>query len=381
MEIFTNQPLRSAPHIAVLSSSKVGNFVVITPLLRGLKEKYPNCILDFFGSEITKDFEKNSSYIDWRFSLYSKEDDFLESLAIAVTDRRRKAGNYDLAINCDEFSEINLVVVTAIRPDYVAGGALSTDFRLKLDTSQDPVQKILRDPDWNSLAFIERHQNILNSNYIAEIFCRIAYIQTDFFKLELPLKSPEYPIPDILIAITATRRAKMWTFDGWKQVVGWCEQQNLSVGLLGKSPKVQKEMYCADEVEDKLLCETQLIDLRGKTTLIELAGALHRAKACVAVDSGPLHIAAAVGCPTVAIFGNDSDGHGASPIRLWAPRQSYIKLALSEFQCTLCEENRFKNDTCLLEEHRCMLQLTSKVVINHLSSLLNSRSLSLSNIA
>ena len=57
MELFCDQPLRKQPHIAVFSSSKVGNFVVITPLLRGLKAKYPDCTLDFFGSDITEDFE------------------------------------------------------------------------------------------------------------------------------------------------------------------------------------------------------------------------------------------------------------------------------------------------------------------------------------
>ena len=133
MELFYDQSLRSAPHLAVFSSSKVGNFVVTTPLLRGLKAKYPDCTLDFFGSDITQDFEIHCPYIDWRFSLYSDRPDFLETLAAAIRQRRQQAGGYDLAINCDEFSEINLVVVTAIRPTYISGAGLSSDFGRKLD--------------------------------------------------------------------------------------------------------------------------------------------------------------------------------------------------------------------------------------------------------
>jgi ADP-heptose:LPS heptosyltransferase len=121
MKTFANQPLRPRSHIAVFSSSKVGNFVIITPLLRGLKEKYPDCTLDFFGSEITKDFETHCPYIDWRFSIYTEREDFLFALAQAVQQRLEIAGTYDLAINCDGFSEINLVTVTAIRPQYFAG--------------------------------------------------------------------------------------------------------------------------------------------------------------------------------------------------------------------------------------------------------------------
>ncbi|MBD2357077.1 glycosyltransferase family 9 protein [Tolypothrix sp. FACHB-123] len=369
MEIFSNQPLRPHPHIAIFSSTKVGNFVVITPLLRGLKEKYPDSILDFFGSEITKDLEIHSPYIDWRFSLYTDRQDFLGTLAQAVRQRCEIAGVYDLAINCDEFSEINLVTVTAIRPTYVAGGALSQDFRLKLDASHDPVQKILSDPDWNSPAFLNRHQEILTSNYISEIFCRIAYVETDFFQLELPSKAPNFPVPDVIISVTATRPAKMWPVVYWQQVIQWCESQGLTVGLVGSSPQIQQTLYFSDRTEDYLLAETSLIDLRGKTSLTELAGTCRQARLCITVDSGLLHIAAAVGCPTVAIFGNDVDGDGASPIRLWSPRQPYVKIALTDFKCTICQEHNFHNKFCLVDNHPCMTNLLPQTVINYLQNL------------
>ena len=39
MQLFSDQLLRDNPHIAVLGSSKLGNFVVTTPLLRGVKQE------------------------------------------------------------------------------------------------------------------------------------------------------------------------------------------------------------------------------------------------------------------------------------------------------------------------------------------------------
>ena len=60
-----------------------------------------------------------------------------------------------------------------------------------------------------------------------------------------------------------------------------------------------------------LLQSTGLIDLRGQTSLMQLAGACRQAKAVISVDAGPLHIAAAIGTPTYAIVGNDGDGVGA----------------------------------------------------------------------
>lgn len=363
MERFTNQPLRSGPHLAVFSSSKVGNFVVTIPLLRGLKEKYPDCALDFFGSDVTADFEQHCPYIDARFSLHTKRPDFLSALSTHVEQRIQLAGSYDLAINCDEFSELNLVAVTALRPQYLAGGGLTLDFRRKLDPGSDPVQKMLADDHWNSPAFLQRHQGLLTSNYIGEIFCRLAYVETNFFQLELPATDPGFDVPDVLVHITTTRRAKMWGSQSWLQVIQWCEGAGLSVGLVGSAPARQQELYHSEGTEDDLLAQTQMVDLRGKTSLIQLAGAMQRARVCVSVDAGPLHIAAAVGCPTVGIFGNDQAGIGASPIHLWAPRLPHIFVPQSQFTCAGCLDLRFKNESCVVPGHPCMQGLDPQAVI------------------
>jgi len=366
MEIFSDRPLNSHPHLAIFSSNKIGNFVVITPLLRGLKEKYPDATLDFFGSEITKDFEINCPYIDWRFSLDRNNPHFLEEIANAVSQRRQIAGDYDLAINCDENSEINLVMATAIRPKYIVGGALSPNFRSKIVPNKEKISKLSLEKDWNSQKFLQRNKNLITSNYIAEIFCRIAYVKTDYFKLEIPQSAPDFNVPDILISTAATRPAKMWPANYWQRVINWCQERNLTVGLLGNKPNIQQQLYHANNIETDILNHTRAIDLRGKTSLTQLAGALSQAKACITVDTGTLHIAAAVGCFTVAIFGNHITGDGASPIRLWSPRSPQVQIALSQYKCTICEENHFKNKSCSLENHLCMKNVSPQTVIDRL---------------
>lgn len=364
MQVFANQPLRSPPHFAILSSDKVGDFVIATPLLRGLKEKYPNCIIDFFGSEITRNFEIHCPYVDWRFSLHSRETDFLENFIKVIEARLKIAGLYDLAINCDEFNSLNLNALTLLNPDYVVGGTPH------FADSRDPVQLILRDLNWNDPALVQRYPELLQSNYISEIFCRIAYVETDFFRLEVPSQTPTFTVPDVLISIVASRPAKMWRVDYWKQTINWCESEGLSIGLVGSNPSIQQTVYHSDRAEEYLLDLTALIDLRGKTSLTELAGALSLARACLTIDTGILHIAAAVGCPTVAILGNDVNGNGASPLRLWLPRQPNVCLALSDFTCTVCQENRFQNQSCLVDEHPCMRDLSPQQVIELLQGIL-----------
>ncbi|SHK22720.1 ADP-heptose:LPS heptosyltransferase [Roseomonas rosea] len=49
------------------------------------------------------------------------------------------------------------------------------------------------------------------------------------------------------------------------------------------------------------------LDLTGRTTLFQLAAIARRAAVAVGNDTGPTHLAAAAGCPTLALFGEESD--------------------------------------------------------------------------
>jgi ADP-heptose:LPS heptosyltransferase len=49
------------------------------------------------------------------------------------------------------------------------------------------------------------------------------------------------------------------------------------------------------------------LDLTGRTDLRQLAAVARRAALAIGNDSGPTHVAAAAGCPTLALFGGESD--------------------------------------------------------------------------
>ena len=370
MERFVDQPLGERPHIAVFGSDKVGNFVITTPLLRGLKEKYSGCILDFFGGETTRDLEEHCSYIDARFALYGEREDYLGELNRFVHARREAAGAYELAINCDEFSELNLVVVAATAPRYLVGASLQPDFRRKMPPGEEPRDRMLRDSGWNDLDFPARYPGVITSNAIAEIFCQMAYVTTDYAHTQVEAEPPPFAVPDVLLHMTATRSAKQWLPAYWRALIDWCATQGLSVGIVGNKPAIERARYHAGNGEETLLRETALIDLRGETRLTELAGAFRQARAAVVVDAGPMHIAAAVGCPTVCVFGNDADGDGASPVRLWAPRRPNALVVQTPAKCRVCVENRFKNEACLVEGHPCMRELRPEIVIGALAQAL-----------
>jgi ADP-heptose:LPS heptosyltransferase len=68
--------------------------------------------------------------------------------------------------------------------------------------------------------------------------------------------------------------------------------------------------------KDILAGDEGVINLINKTSLPELSAVLKRASLLVSGDSGPIHLAAAVGTPVVALFRNDLPGKTA---KRWGP--------------------------------------------------------------
>jgi ADP-heptose:LPS heptosyltransferase len=345
MERYRGQPLPPRPHLAVLVWDKPGNFVVATVVLRALRERYPGCTIDFYGGERTREFEEASRLIDARYSLVGLPDG-LPGLAAFVGDRTARHGPYDLGLNLD-FEPCFATAMGLLAPRYVAGPSYEPDLRRQLPDAADRQQQLDDDPDWNRASLAAEYPDLIGSNYLAELWCRRAGLVTDFFRPELPLADPGPGVPDVLVATGGTRATKLWSLDGWLAVARLLRRDGLSVGLVGVARSQQGRYGSSVAEDDRLVAEGGLVDLRGRWTLPQVAGAARAARAAVTIDNAIGHIAAAVGTPTVTLW-------GGSPWRLWASRMPNARHLLPSQVCGLCEMHRFRNQHCLREQPVCM---------------------------
>lgn len=69
----------------------------------------------------------------------------------------------------------------------------------------------------------------------------------------------------------------------------------------------KSDAILAEEILQKTKVPEYIINLIGKTNLQELIAVMNGAKAIISNDSGPMHIAAAVNSPVLALFGPTSD--------------------------------------------------------------------------
>ena len=89
----------------------------------------------------------------------------------------------------------------------------------------------------------------------------------------------------------------------------------------------------------------------GKTTLPQSAALMEKCALFVGNDSGPAHMAAAVGCPAVVLFGPTEPD-------LWRPYGARVTTIRGTHPChRACTSN-----ACMIPDQRCLLTVTADAV-------------------
>lgn len=122
---------------------------------------------------------------------------------------------------------------------------------------------------------------------------------------------------------------------------------------------------------DRQVCEevarisdVDCVNLSGSYGLRLSAAILKNCQVAVSNDSGPLHIAAAVGAPVVGIFGPTGP-------KLKLPPGKNVREASIGIPCSPCYFGKFKG--CIFDSVKCFEDLTSELVMKSVNSLLETQ--------
>ncbi len=96
-----------------------------------------------------------------------------------------------------------------------------------------------------------------------------------------------------------TRSCRAWHIDRWLAVIAdlRLRHPDTSVVITGTKPE---RAICANLAS---CAGTGVMSVAGETSLRSLMALLRLGRGCISVDTGPAHVAAAVGCPLVVLFG------------------------------------------------------------------------------
>lgn len=101
----------------------------------------------------------------------------------------------------------------------------------------------------------------------------------------------------------SAKEYKNWNAEGYARACEYLHERDFEVALIGDSSQACTQL--CQGIRDRLGFE--VTDLAGKTSLRELLAVIKCADLMLSPDSGPMHIASAVGTPVVGLFAIHSE--------------------------------------------------------------------------
>ncbi len=102
--------------------------------------------------------------------------------------------------------------------------------------------------------------------------------------------------------------------------------------------------------------DVPVVDLTGRPDLLVLAAVLEGARLVLTGDTGPMHLAAAVGAPVIAVFGP------SMPVR-YAPRDTPHRVVRVDLWCAPCNMIRKPPARCVGHTPDCLAGVTVDAVV------------------
>lgn len=289
--------------ILVIKLRHIGDVLLATPVFRALKETFPNAHITSIVNSGTEDVLRGNPLIDEILVMdrsikrlspirrYAKEIAFLKNI---------RANDFDMTVDLTGGDRAAIL-------SFLSGAK----YRLGWKSREGFIGKQylythLSEPDGN------RHMVLQNLYVVKGFGINTEDLSVDFYIPEEDkafakniLKKNSVNKNTGIVHIHPTSRwlFKCWNDEHMAEIIRWLLDSGNAV-IVTSSPD-RREMEKARRIRSLVgdSPDSRLIDLCGKTTIKQLGAISEISDLFFGVDSAPMHIAAAVGTPVVALFG------------------------------------------------------------------------------
>lgn len=322
---------------------KLGDTIMSAYFLRAVKELYPNCQLDVIVTKDLTDILSLLPYVN-NYYEYSKKE-FSGPLGnIKYGKQISSKENYDLFF-CLPFS------FSSALAGFFTGSKIRIGYKREhrgfLFTNsikRPPNLHIVEEFIFLLESYSGKKVELQPLNFQLNIKTKFSFTENRALILNIKSGPPSRSIP-INKAISIINSLLL--------------NYSCQIVLTG----APNEMEYISEVKDGFTDETRVLNLAGKTSLLELFYVISKAKCMITTDSGNAHVANVVGTPTVVLFGAAHE-HRAKPYD-----QSISKaLKILNMDCVPCESER-----CKFGDNRCLASIENTAILAAMDELLKIR--------
>lgn len=289
---------RQVKKIICFRNDRFGEFLLNIPAFGALKAGFPGAKLVLAVDPYVKELAERIACVDEVILWQNKKHNLPDILKFSAALKR---GKFGISVAFNPSKEFNLAA-------FLAGIPLRVGYDRKFGLL---LNRKLRDKKY----FGDRHEVEYNLELAG-----LAGAITEDKELSISIDSRladglfrDFGLNDTdnLVALHpwASDPAKEWPQENFRKLTeSLPAQTGARIVIIGGRQEYPRSLeFCRN---------LKAYNLTGKTTLLQLASLLKRCKLLISGDSGPMHLAAAVGTPVIAIFRNDIPGK--SPKR-WGP--------------------------------------------------------------
>lgn len=327
--------------IAVLRFSSLGDIVMVTPAVRALRRRFPNAQIDMVVREDFLDLIRACPHLNEKIGL--PRDSGLDGLT-SLRDRLNRSG-YDLIYDAHRslrtrllMPQLNVKYKAFFDKHYLTRNLSLT---LKLSWPKDAPRFLER--------FIEplKPFGVQYDGLGPEVFIESQDYHRCFDKFPALKKDS----PRIGLIPSAQWPGKRWPVERFRAVIERViHETDFEILVLGGP----SDEFCSDLIRD--LPTDRIINTQGKLSIAESAAAIDQCSMVIANDTGLMHVADALGIPSVLIFGPTSADLGCLPFH---PLTEVLE---HQLWCRPCSKNG--EAPCIRGKRVCLEKTTTEDVFS-----------------
>jgi heptosyltransferase III len=290
--------LSPRPRILVVTLRRLGDVLFATSLIASLRGTFRQAAIDVLVFEDTAGILVGNPDIDRIVTMPSRPS-IWQGFVLAL----RLAKRYHLAVSTQSGDRPTLFALIAGRRHVgpIDGGARGVLRRFALSRS------VALQPGSHRLDDMLRLADAVGADRVGHLVCPGGIPLPASARPATPNAMADDPQPYAVIHAAPMFQYKRWTPDGWRTLAAHLRARGLKVVTTG-GPSAAERAYL-DVVWGDV---PDVVRHDGQLSWPELAQLLARARLFVGPDTSVTHLAAATGCPTVALF-------GPTDPRLWGP--------------------------------------------------------------
>jgi ADP-heptose:LPS heptosyltransferase len=326
--------------VLVILIAGIGDLIMASKALRALKRGYPDRCLHLLTSKEASVLAQNYTYLDrvWAFPVRQLRNGHLPMQDILGLLQGLRNAEYEIALNLYRVTSLRGalkmgLLMSLLRPQRKAGHAFK-GFGLFLHTKAP--KDIFRNRHFtDSMADLTRLAGGEPDDGGIEVFWDKS-VEGKWADL-LPIGRKENEPLRIGINPGADRPEKRWSSENHASVADrLSEARGAEIFVFGGPG----EEHLALRIEKAM--RHPVTNLAGKLSLNDLAYVISRLDLLVTNDSGPMHIAAAVRTPVVALFGPEDPVY----TRPYTSPDLY-RIVQKELNCRPCTNKRCDKPICM----------------------------------